>query len=82
MVPHNTVLSNRKDMDLAGGSSDGQGTGYDIVPRHWWSMAQCPDWMEVSSAPHGSAPGPMPCNIMTSTVGLNAPSATPLHRLD
>lgn len=30
-------------MDLAGGLFDGQGTGCEIVPTVWWSLAQCLD---------------------------------------
>lgn len=28
-------------MDLLGGLSDGQGIGCEIIPKEWWSIAQC-----------------------------------------
>lgn len=34
---------NCKNMDLMDGMFDRWGTGYEIVPRQWWSMDHCPD---------------------------------------
>lgn len=42
--PNTFFFTNWRGKDLMGGMFDRWGTGYKIILREWWSMAQGPNW--------------------------------------
>lgn len=44
LCPKTSFFTNWRGMDLMGGMFDRWRTGYKIILREWWSMAQCSNW--------------------------------------